>query len=68
MERIHLALNMLHWWGLTNTALDVRGTFRGVKHFELLQGCWIPKENMRLAVHEGTWILLLQYIRLDGAL
>jgi len=59
---------MLHWWGLANTALDVRGSFRCVKHFDRLQDCWIPKENMRLAVNEGTWILLLQYIRHDGAL
>jgi hypothetical protein len=45
-----------HWRGLANTALDVRGFFRGVKHFDHLQGWWIPKENMLLTVNEGTWI------------
>jgi hypothetical protein len=59
---------VLHWRGFANTALDVCGFFRGVKHFDHLQGCWIPKENMRLKVNEGKWIFLLQYIRHDGAL
>ena len=39
IERTHLALNMLHWRGFANTALHVRGSFRGVKHFDHLQGC-----------------------------
>ena len=59
---------MLNLWGLAKTVLDIRGSFRGVKYIDHLQGCWIPKENMRLAVNEGTWILLLQYFRHDGAL
>ena len=59
---------MLPWRGFANTVLDVRGSYRSVKRFDHLQGCWIPKENMRLEINDGTWILLLQYIRHDGAL
>jgi hypothetical protein len=44
---------MLHWRGLVNTALDLLGSFKGVKHFDHTKGCGIPKENVRLAVNDG---------------
>jgi hypothetical protein len=44
----------LAWLG--KYGVGVGGSFSGVKHFDHLQGCWIAKENMRLAVNESTWI------------
>jgi hypothetical protein len=59
---------MLHLRGFANTALDLLGPLKGVKRFDRMKGCWIRKENMRLAANDITWILLLWCTRHDYAL
>jgi len=60
---------MLHWRGFANKTLGVRGSFRGVKiFFTIFKAAGFPKENMRLEVNYGTWILLLQFVKHDDAL